>query len=82
MNELNNAYLDAHSHTLHLTDPLGCSFLHLPFFFFFGSLYSGQVAIEGCCHGELDAIYRTIEERERLNNYNVDLLLICGDVQV
>ncbi|KAK3845967.1 MAG: DBR1-domain-containing protein [Linnemannia gamsii] len=39
------------------------------------------VAIEGCCHGELDAIYKTIEDRERLNGYKVDLLLICGDVQ-
>lgn len=40
-----------------------------------------KIAIEGCCHGELDKIYETIlfiEERERIK---IDLLLICGDFQ-
>jgi lariat debranching enzyme len=40
-----------------------------------------QIAVEGCCHGELDAIYARIAELERQNNYTVDLLLICGDFQ-
>ncbi|KAG0278896.1 Protein kinase [Linnemannia exigua] len=40
-----------------------------------------EVAIEGCCHGELDAIYKTIKDRELQHGYKVDLLLICGDVQ-
>lgn len=35
------------------------------------------VAIEGCCHGQLDTIYSTILQR----NSNVELLLVCGDFQ-
>ena len=38
------------------------------------------VAIEGCCHGELDAIYRTVLEASH-RGVNVDLVLICGDFQ-
>jgi hypothetical protein len=41
-----------------------------------------QVAIEGCCHGELDAIYASIARAEREKGFKVDLLLICGDFQV
>ncbi len=40
-----------------------------------------QIAIEGCCHGELDAIYTHIASLEQQYDYNVDLLLICGDFQ-
>jgi hypothetical protein len=40
-----------------------------------------KVAVEGCCHGELDAIYDHIRELENRNKYKVDLLLICGDFQ-
>jgi lariat debranching enzyme len=40
-----------------------------------------RIAIEGCCHGELDNIYSTIEHLENVNNIKVDLLLICGDFQ-
>jgi hypothetical protein len=40
-----------------------------------------KVAVEGCCHGELDAIYAQIEQLEQRNNYKVDVLLICGDFQ-
>lgn len=40
-----------------------------------------QVAVEGCCHGELDEIYKEIENLEKKNKYKVDLLLICGDFQ-
>ncbi|KIJ61557.1 hypothetical protein HYDPIDRAFT_115714 [Hydnomerulius pinastri MD-312] len=40
-----------------------------------------KVAVEGCCHGALDAIYKQIRTLENKNNYKVDLLLICGDFQ-
>ncbi|KAI0648596.1 DBR1-domain-containing protein [Trametes meyenii] len=40
-----------------------------------------KIAIEGCGHGELDAIYGEIARLERENGYKVDLLLICGDFQ-
>ncbi|KAI0261773.1 Metallo-dependent phosphatase-like protein [Gloeopeniophorella convolvens] len=40
-----------------------------------------KVAVEGCCHGELDAIYGHIQKLEAQNNYKVDLLLICGDFE-
>jgi lariat debranching enzyme len=35
------------------------------------------IAVEGCCHGELDKIYATILQR----NPKVELLLVCGDFQ-
>ena len=37
--------------------------------------------MEGCCHGELDAIYQKINSLEQQNGYNVDLVLICGDYE-
>ncbi|THU88901.1 DBR1-domain-containing protein [Dendrothele bispora CBS 962.96] len=40
-----------------------------------------KVAVEGCCHGELDNIYAHIADLESKNEYKVDLLLICGDFQ-
>ncbi|KAG8852053.1 hypothetical protein FRB96_008971 [Tulasnella sp. 330] len=40
-----------------------------------------KIAVEGCCHGELDATYKRIEELETQNGYSVELLLICGDFQ-
>ncbi|KAJ7653339.1 lariat debranching enzyme, C-terminal domain-containing protein [Mycena polygramma] len=40
-----------------------------------------KVAVEGCCHGELDTIYSQIKTLEDKNKYKVDLLLICGDFQ-
>lgn len=40
-----------------------------------------KIAIEGCCHGELDKIYSTIEHIENENKIKIDLLLICGDFQ-
>lgn len=39
------------------------------------------IAVEGCCHGELDKIYETIQHAEQQNDIKVDLLLICGDFQ-
>jgi len=40
-----------------------------------------QIAVEGCCHGELDAIYEHVSGLETKHNYKIDLLLICGDFQ-
>ncbi|EPQ50728.1 DBR1-domain-containing protein [Gloeophyllum trabeum ATCC 11539] len=40
-----------------------------------------KIAVEGCCHGELDNIYQEIARLEQQNHYKVDLLLICGDFQ-
>ena len=41
-----------------------------------------KIAVEGCCHGELDKIYETLAYIEHQDNVKVDLLLICGDFQV
>jgi len=41
-----------------------------------------KIAVEGCCHGELDKIYETLAYIEQQDNVKVDLLLICGDFQV
>ena len=40
-----------------------------------------NIAVEGCCHGELDIIYDSIRKTERERNSKIDLLLICGDFQ-
>ncbi|GFR63347.1 lariat debranching enzyme [Elysia marginata] len=40
-----------------------------------------RIAVEGCCHGELDKIYDTVTELERQKGFKIDLLLICGDFQ-
>lgn len=40
-----------------------------------------KIAVEGCCHGELDKIYETVSYLEKFNNIKIDLLLICGDFQ-
>lgn len=40
-----------------------------------------QIAVEGCCHGQLDAIYHHLQQLEERHAYKVDVLLICGDFQ-
>ncbi|KAI6116135.1 lariat debranching enzyme, C-terminal domain-containing protein [Pisolithus sp. B1] len=40
-----------------------------------------MIAVQGCCHGELDAVYSHIHNLETRHKYTVDLLLICGDFQ-
>ncbi len=40
-----------------------------------------HIAVQGCCHGQLDQIYKTIEEEEQRTGIKVDLLLCCGDFQ-
>ncbi|XP_054642572.1 lariat debranching enzyme isoform X2 [Dunckerocampus dactyliophorus] len=42
---------------------------------------SMKIAVEGCCHGELDKIYETIAYLEKKEGLKVDLLLCCGDFQ-
>eukprot|EP00755_Sulcionema_specki_P007456 Sspe_Gene.38342::Locus_18478_Transcript_1_1_Confidence_1.000_Length_1463::g.38342::m.38342/K18328/DBR1; lariat debranching enzyme len=39
------------------------------------------IAVEGCCHGELDKIYDSLLAAERKSGRKIDLLLICGDFQ-
>ncbi|KAJ0090101.1 hypothetical protein Patl1_12620 [Pistacia atlantica] len=40
-----------------------------------------RIAVEGCMHGDLDNVYKTLQYMEQINNYKVDLLLCCGDFQ-
>ena len=40
-----------------------------------------QVAVQGCCHGDLDAIYATALALGESSGRPIDLLLICGDFQ-
>ena len=40
-----------------------------------------KIAVEGCCHGELDKIYETIEYIQKEQKCKIDLLIICGDFQ-
>lgn len=40
-----------------------------------------RIAIEGCCHGQLDDIYGSIRLIEQRENCKIDLVLICGDFQ-
>ena len=40
-----------------------------------------QLAIQGCCHGDLDQIYATVAELEAAGGRPIDALLICGDFQ-
>jgi hypothetical protein len=41
-----------------------------------------QIAVEGCCHGELDKIYDTLLALQQREGRTVDLLICCGDFQV
>lgn len=40
-----------------------------------------NIAVQGCCHGELDIIYQNILDVETSTGTKVDLLLICGDFE-
>ncbi len=41
-----------------------------------------RVVVEGCCHGELDQIYASIQRLEgEQGSQKVDLLICCGDFQ-
>ena len=40
-----------------------------------------HIALQGCCHGELDKIYDACREHERDTGQKIDFLLCCGDFQ-
>jgi lariat debranching enzyme len=40
-----------------------------------------HVAVQGCCHGELDKIYASCREHELTSGRKIDLLICCGDFQ-
>lgn len=40
-----------------------------------------KVAVVGCVHGELDAIYSALRETERARNIAIDLVICPGDMQ-
>ncbi|KAK9802843.1 hypothetical protein WJX73_005943 [Symbiochloris irregularis] len=40
-----------------------------------------RIAVEGCCHGELDNIYSTMQLLEKRQGTKIDLLICCGDFQ-
>ena len=42
---------------------------------------TAQVAVEGCCHGELDKIYTSMQRLEKKEGIKIDLLICCGDFQ-
>lgn len=39
------------------------------------------IAIEGCCHGNLEAIYNRLLQHQEATSKKIDLLLCCGDFQ-
>ena len=41
-----------------------------------------RIAIQGCCHGELNTLYNTLLHIQTQESIHIDLLLICGDFQV
>ena len=45
------------------------------------SMSTRNVAIEGCCHGDLDRIYEVLENIESNRNVSTDFMICCGDFQ-
>ena len=40
-----------------------------------------RIAVEGCGHGELDAIFEAVTHAERVEGVTIDMVLCCGDFQ-
>nr|KAJ3419396.1 lariat debranching enzyme [Polyrhizophydium stewartii] len=40
-----------------------------------------RIAVQGCCHGELDRIYSSILYIQETQGVTIDLLIICGDFE-
>nr|XP_002131892.1 lariat debranching enzyme-like [Ciona intestinalis] len=40
-----------------------------------------HIAVEGCCHGELNKIYETLQFIEKKEEIKISLVLCCGDFQ-
>jgi hypothetical protein len=41
-----------------------------------------RIAVEGCMHGDLDTVYKSLQYAEMKHSIKIDLLLCCGDFQV
>ena len=41
-----------------------------------------KIAIAGCLHGDFELLYQEIQKSEEEKKYKVDLVLICGDLEV
>eukprot|EP00536_Pseudo-nitzschia_multiseries_P016266 jgi/Psemu1/220743/e_gw1.1061.11.1 len=46
-----------------------------------GSSILVRIAVEGCCHGELDLIYDRLMDHQKTSGRKIDLLICCGDFQ-
>ncbi|KAH6568843.1 hypothetical protein BASA62_005209 [Batrachochytrium salamandrivorans] len=40
-----------------------------------------RIAVQGCCHGELDKIFASVRYIQDTQQTSIDLLIICGDFQ-
>ncbi|KAN0016356.1 hypothetical protein ACTFIU_006323 [Dictyostelium citrinum] len=40
-----------------------------------------KIAIEGCCHGEIETIYNSLKNIEKMTKSKIDLLICCGDYE-
>ena len=40
-----------------------------------------RIAVQGCSHGDLNSIYKSIENYQTKTNHKIDALLCCGDFQ-
>lgn len=40
-----------------------------------------NIAVQGCSHGELDTIYKSIRDTETSSGKKLDILFLCGDLQ-
>ena len=49
--------------------------------FFKKSPTSLTIAVQGCCHGDLNRIYKTVAEMEKKENTKASALICCGDFQ-
>ncbi len=49
--------------------------------FYYSSKANVRIAIQGCCHGNIERIYDVLEERQRHDGKQIDLLICCGDFQ-
>ena len=40
-----------------------------------------SIAVEGCCHGALDILYKRLRKHEKRTGRKIDLLICCGDFE-
>ena len=70
--------MDLHRFILHTLDVQICDLITQ---YDCNRLCTMKIAVEGCCHDELELIYDTVEHIQKVKNITVDLLLICGDFE-